>query len=125
MNKQHSDQSPLEVLISGLEDDLLRMGDSAILSDKDDTHAPVDEIRALIHSQIECQLNLVPSHSSLDRRPERSRLFDYDNVEPLSIPESPKDRRRLLEALMAKRPSLSRRCPTSILGRRKTRCIQG
>ena len=97
----------LDALLSGLEEDVLRLDDLTILSEDKDSAIGVEHVRALIQSQIDASAGTdqpQPAMSlgrvSSGDRPRRSETTS------IAIPEEEAELRRLLETLVANQPNL-------------------
>ena len=109
MISRDDQQHRLDMLLSGIEDDLFQTDDFAILSEDADALADIEHIRALIQSRI-------GAHVSIDRpEPEgdvqklsSKRQRRQQEVVPIPIPEEIDERRRMLELLVTSQSNIPR-----------------
>ena len=107
MSARRNEWRRLDALLSGLEDDVLRLDDLTILSEDEGSAADVEHVRALIqfqtgayagtdHLQPAMNLGRVSSGEGTER-PETTSI---------AMPEEEGELRRLLETLVANQPNL-------------------
>ena len=97
----------LNVLLSGLEDEILKLDDPAILSEDEDSFADIEHVRTLIRSRIDASSSSDHPQPDTDTGGASSRHERRcSEAVPIAVPEEGAERRRLLEMLIATRPNL-------------------
>ncbi len=97
----------LDALLSGLEDEILKLDDPEILSEDEDSFADIEHVRALIRSRISASSSSNHSQPDTDTGGASSRHWRRSSeAVPIAGPEKGADRRRLLEMLIANRANL-------------------
>ena len=97
----------LDALLSGLEDEVLRLDDPAILSEDEDLFADIEHVRALIRSRIDASSSFNHLQPDTDTGGVSSRHWRRcSEAVPIPVPKEGTERLRLLETLVANRPNL-------------------
>ena len=105
MSTGRNERRRLDALLSGLEDEVLRLDDSAILSEDEDSFAGIAQVRALIRSRIDVYASINHLQPDTDMRGVSSRHRRSAAV-PIAVPEEAAERRKLLQKLVANRIDL-------------------
>ncbi len=107
MNARLKEQHHLDALLSGLENEILKLDDFEILSEDANLFSHIEDIRALVNSNIHTFLSMDDS-SSTSPAGDVSLDFEKGQSESASrvVPDDPKERKKLLEVLVASRVSL-------------------
>ena len=105
MSTGRNDRHRLDALLSGLEDEVLRLDDSAILSEDEDSFTEIEEVRRLIRSRIDMYASINHLQPDTDMRGVWSKHRRSEAV-PIAVPEEAAERRKLLQRLVANRIDL-------------------
>ena len=107
MSTGRNERRRLDALLSRLEDEILRLDDSAILSEDEDSLVSIEHVRALIRSRIDAcaSINHSQPYTGMGGMSSRHRRRRSEAV-PIAVPEEAAERRRLLKTLVAKRIDL-------------------
>lgn len=108
MNARLKEQHHLDALLSGLENEILKLDDSEILTEEANSFAHIEDIRALVNSNIRTFLSMDDSSSTSSAADVSLEDFEKRQSESASrvVPNDPKERRKLLEILVASRINL-------------------
>ena len=102
-------QHRLDALLTGIENELFRLDDLAILSDDADAFADIEHVRALVQSRTGAHASIKRPQPEADmERLSSSRQRRQRAVVPMPVPEEIDERRRLLESLVASQPNIPR-----------------
>lgn len=105
MNARLKEQHHLDALLSGLENEILKLDDSEILSEEANSFAHIEDIRALVNSNIRKYLGIEDS-SSTPPTEDVSSDFEKKHLKSLVVPNNPKERRKLLETLVSSQTNM-------------------
>ena len=109
MSARRNEWRRLDALLSGLEDDVLRLDDLTILSEDEASAAGVEHVRALIQFQTGAYASTDQSQSEIDLgRVSSEHRSGRSETTAIAIPEEEGELRRLLETLVANQPNLSK-----------------
>ena len=99
----------LDTLLSGIEDEVLRLDDLTILSEDEDSFTDVTFVRALIRSRVDACASIDHLQPDTDTEGVSSRHRQQcSKATPIDVPEEAGDRLRLLRSLVAYRLDLPR-----------------
>ena len=109
MNTGRNERHSLDSLLSGIEDEVLRIDDLALLSEDESMFASVEDVRALIQFRIDECVSIKHSESDTDMGRISSKLKNRDSEAfPISVPKGAVERRQLLEMIIASQSNLPR-----------------
>ncbi|MCY4383129.1 MAG: hypothetical protein OXE44_08275 [Nitrospinae bacterium] len=105
MNARLKEQYQLDSLLLGLENEILKLDDAEILSEEANLFAHIEDIRALVNSNVRVYLDIEDSSSTLPTE-DMSSDFEQKQLESLVVPNNPKERRKLLETLVSSQTNM-------------------